>query len=1278
MSDEHHLNFKRFNAIINKRAAEYPEDRDIRIFVETIRFKPITFGYLDETLERSYAANLKKMFLHSRGFNSPEASQSDVAVIPRAPFESSELDSHAGSEAILRNFPNDDGIIFLEQGFIASAASWFHAFDEKNPAYACLSYMYDDLAFYYMSEYESRLTRKLNAGDILAQEETDRALNLIDSIVKERISKYNSQPIKRVTIGEDDRPKVLVIDQSYGDASTSYGLADDDVFQGMLLAAIRENPDSDIIVKTHPDTIYDEGKRSGYFTGLNDFENVYFYKEAINPYCLFDIADKVYVGTSGVGMEALLAGKKVICFGAPFYSGWGLTEDRQAVPHRKRNRSLAELFHFTYIWYTHYHTPQSDGSCDIENALEYIIKHRTAQIEGAGKTGETATAVSTITPVYNAEEYIDECISSLRQQTLKSVEIIFINDASTDHSLDIIKRHVAEDGRVKLIDLPKNIGQGFARNQGIDRAVGDYVLFVDADDFLYDETVLEKLYTHAVEYAADMSRASKALELVESDKGKTIQQRMDSAELPFQKGFRPGRLEDLPVLMNNRHFWTFFYKRQFLLDNNIKFLTTQWEERPFLTKALLNANTISDARTPAIVYRVRQASTARRAKSLLDLDRQLSNYEQTVEIFSKALSKADRNIDFALRFSFSQILHTIFYGFVWNVLLEQSVKIQAQYQQRIKNLLAASGLSSKDLTDIPVNVETAKFRDYTYQVLFELVRADHWDLVPQIVAGANIAASDVYHYVLSGEPDLASVANQFLKYANKRLVYSEKSLFPTARPKIILHIGSSKSGSTFLQHFCDTNRAKLLDYGIWYPEFGQFWQESRPHKQAGHSQFIQAAHRGDQSLLQKLTCTDRLFEKPVHTVLLSSEAFFLMDNPANLLDYLNDFDVSVLAYLRRQDRWANSQYCEFVAGGAIGKVSVDIKSWLQDKKTVYRMSYERLLGTWSDQVGRDNVQVRRYGRQYFKGGELIIDFLDAIGVSDDLQFIKPHPDRSNSSVMSKRHVGLMQHFNALDYKSNEHYLNFVDRVENGLRQLGLPPGEACMLSRDESEQLLAQHETANNYVARYYLGFKSGVPLFDLPTRTIDNSEKETPLALEEVSIFFGAYEDYHDDQTAEIEKPYGLLASPRLAQHKCGDAKRKGGSINPRYLADESKITNRGYFRWRGRFKDLCARYANSVETSALLREFYENETLYRQKTHSRTLRYASAVFESESSAYGIFQWRRQLTPFVAQVVGKLAGADRADQFIQDPIAFARQFDRFSLKLIGRIIYPMGEVEKP
>ena len=112
--------------------------------------------------------------------------------------------------------------------------------------------------------------------------------------------------------------------------------------------------------------------------------------------------------------------------------------------------------------------------------------------------------VSIIVPVYNVEKYLRECLDSLVNQTLKEIEIICINDASPDNSLKILKEYNKNyPDLIKVIDLKKNVCLGGARNKGLDMAKGEYIAFVDSDDYV-DVTMCEKLYNHAKKNDLDM------------------------------------------------------------------------------------------------------------------------------------------------------------------------------------------------------------------------------------------------------------------------------------------------------------------------------------------------------------------------------------------------------------------------------------------------------------------------------------------------------------------------------------------------------------------------------------------------------------------------------------------------------------------------------------------------------------------------------------------------------------------------------------------------------
>lgn len=113
--------------------------------------------------------------------------------------------------------------------------------------------------------------------------------------------------------------------------------------------------------------------------------------------------------------------------------------------------------------------------------------------------------LSVIIPVYNVEEYIKECLESILNQTLKNIEVICIDDCSPDKSADIIKEYAANDNRVKYIKHTENKFQGGARNTGIQAAAGEYITFVDSDDYLFDMGCYKNAVDNIEKYGADIS-----------------------------------------------------------------------------------------------------------------------------------------------------------------------------------------------------------------------------------------------------------------------------------------------------------------------------------------------------------------------------------------------------------------------------------------------------------------------------------------------------------------------------------------------------------------------------------------------------------------------------------------------------------------------------------------------------------------------------------------------------------------------------------------------------
>lgn len=114
--------------------------------------------------------------------------------------------------------------------------------------------------------------------------------------------------------------------------------------------------------------------------------------------------------------------------------------------------------------------------------------------------------VSTIVPVYNAEKYISKCLDSLINQTLKDIEIICVDDYSTDNSLAILQDYASKDSRIKIIAFETKQNAAIARNKGLEVATGEFLGFVDSDDYI-DLDFYEKLYHKAKETDADIVKA---------------------------------------------------------------------------------------------------------------------------------------------------------------------------------------------------------------------------------------------------------------------------------------------------------------------------------------------------------------------------------------------------------------------------------------------------------------------------------------------------------------------------------------------------------------------------------------------------------------------------------------------------------------------------------------------------------------------------------------------------------------------------------------------------
>jgi glycosyltransferase involved in cell wall biosynthesis len=258
-------------------------------------------------------------------------------------------------------------LLCLESGFLSSPGI------EGRDAPAHSVVVTQD-AVYYDATRPSELVDLLNSDTfILTAGQRTRAENCVAAIVANRLSKFNHAPRidLRPRFPADGTRRILLIDQRRRGGSVHWSLGGQASFERMMETALAM-PDCQILVKIHPEAIRD--RAPSFLAPLipsplpANFAVIDF---DVNPHDLLEVVAEVFVGTSQMGFEAVLAGKQVHCFAAPYYAGWGFTRDHTVIPRRRRGRTPAEVFHLYHIVRARYFVPER-GVAEIEDLITYL------------------------------------------------------------------------------------------------------------------------------------------------------------------------------------------------------------------------------------------------------------------------------------------------------------------------------------------------------------------------------------------------------------------------------------------------------------------------------------------------------------------------------------------------------------------------------------------------------------------------------------------------------------------------------------------------------------------------------------------------------------------------------------------------------------------------------------------------------------------------------------------------------------------------------------------
>ena len=227
--------------------------------------------------------------------------------------------------------------------------------------------------------------------------------------------------------------------------------------------------------------------------------------------------------------------------------------------------------------------------------------------------------ISVIIPVYNVEEYLRECLDSVVNQTLKDIEIICINDGSTDKSLEILEEYKNKENRITIL-TQSNSGAGVARNNGLKVANGEYIAFLDGDDF-YKNDFCEKMYNKAKENNADIVVCSANSYNFSTKAYKTIPEALKIENLPQNEIFN---YIDMPEnIFNTFHNWNWnkIFRTDFVKNNNLKFQKLfRTNDLYFTCTALVVANRITTINEQLVNYRIDNCTSSQATNHLYPLD----------------------------------------------------------------------------------------------------------------------------------------------------------------------------------------------------------------------------------------------------------------------------------------------------------------------------------------------------------------------------------------------------------------------------------------------------------------------------------------------------------------------------------------------------------------------------------------------------------------------------------------------------------------------------------
>ena len=657
--------------------------------------------------------------------------------------------------------------------------------------------------------------------------------------------------------------------------------------------------------------------------------------------------------------------------------------------------------------------------------------------------------VSVVIPVYNTATFLSQCLDSVLNQTLADIEIIIVDDHSSDDSRDVIDEYRLKDRRVKAFTHEINQGLPATRNTGMEKARGEYLIHLDSDDFWAEERMLEQLYTLARLRDSDIIRFG----------GRTFENGCYGKHLIERKSVYSTSLLDEPSFWRFNSTFLYFFKRSFIEENGLRCRPgiSIGEDQIFLASALTAARRISAIEQDFYAYRVNPQSLMRGRWTPVQFQEEVKHSRIVVAIL-KEFS--------AIRLHYAKIKIQYWHEQVFPRAFEDLDKVN-----RLDFFRNAADLARQlDESDPKLKEALAPSK---LRLLDMLCRCDDVFVEEHFREEVNPRFSKFCPTDMTNWPPYS---------LNQQHAGNTQN---TISGTLYIHAGTHKTGSTAVQDFFYENRAKLAEDGIHYCHGAGMWGPN------AHLLPVSLVDADLQLLAWPRLDPERIWHNIIadyhasgcKDLLLSSEFFTPeyqeteLPNLHNLKTLLGEKTVRFIFYVRPQDERLNSGYAQLVHSG--GRA---LQQSFEDYMDASHKShdYAWLLQEYEKVFGRESLLVNRYYRDDFMDGNVCRDIVQVLGL-DSSRY--SYTENERNETWHKDVIDFIQKTNA--FPLNPLSIGQKDRFGHYVRAWFSQKGRSSIqtnsgwLGPDLHDRLVTQYRQSNLEFSERYLPKEKSLEIGD-------------------------------------------------------------------------------------------------------------------------------------------------------------------------------------------------------